>query len=78
VAEEPEVRQSLLAAELWRLPSDFVMPEVPMAVEWKAGEEEQIQFSGAKLRMIGFTSMYETNRLLSAKTGPSTYSAVLS
>jgi ATP-dependent exoDNAse (exonuclease V) beta subunit len=39
VAEEPEARQSLPAGELRRLPSDFVMPEVPMAVEWRAGEE---------------------------------------
>ena len=39
VAEEPEVRQSLPAGELRRLPSDFVMPEVPMGVEWKAVEK---------------------------------------
>jgi hypothetical protein len=39
VAEEPEARQSLPAGELRRLPSDFVMPEVPMAVEWRAVEE---------------------------------------
>ena len=73
VAEEPEVRQSLPAGELRRPPSDLVMPEVPVEVERRAGEEgreeEPIQFSGVKLRMVRFTSMYETNRLLSATTG---------
>ena len=33
VAEEPEVRESLPPGELRRLPSDFVMPEVPMGVD---------------------------------------------
>ena len=39
-------------------------PEVRQSLP--AGEEEQIQFSGVKLRMVRFTSIYETNRLLSA------------
>ena len=59
VVKESEVEESLPAGELRRLPSDFEMPEKPMAVEWKAveegREEEQIEFSwaGETARHVG-------------------------
>jgi superfamily I DNA/RNA helicase len=39
VAEEEAGRKPLPAGELRRLPSDFEMPQVPLAVEWAAPEE---------------------------------------
>jgi len=59
VAGETEGKESLAGGELRRLPSDFEMPQVPMGVEWKAGEEgreeEQIEFSwaGETARHVG-------------------------
>ena len=53
------MRQSLPAGGLRRLPSDFVMPEVPVALEWRTSEErreeEQIEFSwaGETARHVG-------------------------
>ena len=59
VAEEEVGRKPLPAEELRRLPSDFEMPRVPEAVEWKVvdegREEEQIEFSwvGETARHVG-------------------------
>jgi ATP-dependent exoDNAse (exonuclease V) beta subunit len=54
-----EEKESLPAGELRRLAPDFVMPRVPMGVEWKAveegKEEDQIEFSwvGETSRHVG-------------------------
>ncbi|MEX2241364.1 MAG: UvrD-helicase domain-containing protein [Burkholderiales bacterium] len=62
VAEEPEVRQSLPAGELRRLPSDFEMPRVPAATTWDVPEvgreEEEIPFDWAKepVRLAGIVA----------------------
>jgi len=59
VVEEEGALESLPAGELRRLASDFEMPEVPLSVEWAAGEdgreEEQIEFSwaGETARHVG-------------------------
>ena len=39
VAKESDEKASLPAGDLRRLPADFKMPEIPMAVEWKVAEE---------------------------------------
>ncbi|MGH9893321.1 MAG: PD-(D/E)XK nuclease family protein, partial [bacterium] len=51
-------RKPLPAGELRRLPSDFEMPVVPMAVEWsvvEVGREEDVEFSwvGETARHVG-------------------------
>ena len=54
-----EEKASLPAGELRRLPSDFEMPEVPMAVKWgvvdEGREDEQVEFSwvGETARHVG-------------------------
>jgi len=59
VVGEEVGRVALPAGELRRLPSDFEMPLVPMAVEWKVEEvgreEEEVEFSwvGETARHVG-------------------------
>jgi ATP-dependent helicase/nuclease subunit A len=52
VAAQPEAQPSLPAGELKRLPADFVLPEPPEAVKWRAPdegrEEVEIEFSWAR------------------------------